>query len=156
MGSRPMYTQSLGIDDHRVSQPQVLRASKPLAHWIRHWVHNLFQTTVLFKATRNIEIAIIFSNTHKIGWSALSLLNKYIIMLYTAITQHHWKATNSRDACSNCACRKAFSLTRRVHHCRRCGDVFCKECVDYERRLNGLAQPDPGGRLYKVKCTIVY
>ena len=34
-------------------------------------------------------------------------------------------------------------------HCR-CGDIFCKECASYQRRLNNLAHPDPNGKLYKV------
>jgi len=32
----------------------------------------------------------------------------------------------------------------------RCGDIFCKECLNYQRRLNQLAHPDPEGRSYKV------
>lgn len=33
------------------------------------------------------------------------------------------------------ACRKEFGLTRRKHHCRRCGDIFCHACSDYSLPL---------------------
>ncbi|XP_073816570.1 RUN and FYVE domain-containing protein 2 isoform X7 [Musca autumnalis] len=29
------------------------------------------------------------------------------------------------------ACRKEFNLTRRKHHCRSCGEIFCKACSDH-------------------------
>lgn len=38
----------------------------------------------------------------------------------------HWVDDSERDACAKC--RAAFSLTKRRHHCRRCGEIFCGEC----------------------------
>ncbi|WAQ97576.1 RUFY2-like protein [Mya arenaria] len=32
---------------------------------------------------------------------------------------------------TNCKqCEKAFSVARRKHHCRNCGEIFCAECSD--------------------------
>lgn len=29
------------------------------------------------------------------------------------------------------ACKKEFNLTRRKHHCRSCGEIFCRTCSDH-------------------------
>ena len=34
--------------------------------------------------------------------------------------------------CSRCAgCEKIFSTTKRKHHCRGCGELFCEECSSF-------------------------
>ncbi|CAC5391286.1 RBSN [Mytilus coruscus] len=72
----------------------------------------------------------------------------------TEITRQHWKIQDGITNCRNKQCMKKFSLIERIHHCRRCGEIFCKECVNYQRRLNKLAHPDPEGKAFKVckKC----
>jgi RUN and FYVE domain-containing protein 1/2 len=36
------------------------------------------------------------------------------------------------QSASNChCCRSAFSLTKRKHHCRSCGEVVCKSCSEH-------------------------
>ncbi|XP_073993149.1 RUN and FYVE domain-containing protein 2-like isoform X2 [Rhodnius prolixus] len=43
-------------------------------------------------------------------------------------TENSWA---SDDAVTNCKiCRREFSLTRRKHHCRNCGAIFCNACSD--------------------------
>ena len=37
-----------------------------------------------------------------------------------------WKDDSEVVACTSCS--QAFSLTNRKHHCRNCGDIFCKDC----------------------------
>jgi len=37
-----------------------------------------------------------------------------------------WKPSESCEACANCG--RGFTLTRRKHHCRTCGNVFCGTC----------------------------
>ncbi|KAL8592497.1 hypothetical protein ACOMHN_021439 [Nucella lapillus] len=71
------------------------------------------------------------------------------------ITHKHWKSSDSILRCANRTCRKQFSLLERHHHCRRCGNVFCTECLKYRRKLNQLANIDPQGRPYKV-CKTCY
>lgn len=33
------------------------------------------------------------------------------------------------------ACKKEFNLTRRKHHCRSCGEIFCRTCSDHSLPL---------------------
>lgn len=42
----------------------------------------------------------------------------------------------------NCAlCEQAFSVTRRKHHCRLCGNVFCQTCSDNKMELASSSKP---------------
>lgn len=45
-------------------------------------------------------------------------------------TRAHWKPDSSRFNCAQCG--KIFNYltgTRRKHHCRACGDIFCGDCL---------------------------
>ena len=56
----------------------------------------------------------------------------------------HWKADSSSQTCTDPSCAKPFNLfSRRKHHCRLCGFLFCQDCLFLERRLNQFAKPDP-------------
>lgn len=49
---------------------------------------------------------------------------------YSGPSRAHWKPDSSRFSCSNCG--RLFNYltdTRRKHHCRSCGDLFCGECL---------------------------
>lgn len=39
------------------------------------------------------------------------------------------------------ACKREFGLTRRKHHCRNCGDIFCHACSDNSMSLPSFAKP---------------
>lgn len=42
----------------------------------------------------------------------------------------------------NCVlCQQTFSVTRRKHHCRLCGNVFCQTCSDNKMELASSAKP---------------
>ncbi|GFN74042.1 selenium-binding protein 1-like protein [Plakobranchus ocellatus] len=71
------------------------------------------------------------------------------------ITRHHWKSSEGRSTCFNRSCRRQFSFIERTHHCRKCGEVFCAQCVAFRRRLNRLAHFDPDGDLEKV-CQVCF
>ncbi|CAG9858385.1 unnamed protein product [Phyllotreta striolata] len=46
------------------------------------------------------------------------------------------------DSTTNCkGCTKEFNLTRRKHHCRNCGDIFCNACSDNTMPLPSSAKP---------------
>lgn len=43
---------------------------------------------------------------------------------------------------TNCRqCEKAFSVSRRKHHCRNCGEIFCNECSENKMPLPSSAKP---------------
>ncbi|XP_044730878.1 RUN and FYVE domain-containing protein 2 isoform X2 [Chrysoperla carnea] len=43
---------------------------------------------------------------------------------------------------TNCkSCKKEFNMTRRKHHCRNCGDIFCNSCSDNTMLLASSAKP---------------
>ncbi|XP_060568791.1 uncharacterized protein LOC132727368 isoform X2 [Ruditapes philippinarum] len=71
-------------------------------------------------------------------------------------TTSHYVPKTARDKCQNRECGQLFSRPhhlRRPHHCRRCGEIFCRPCLQYTRRLNAMAQPDPDGVPCKVCLT---
>ena len=39
-----------------------------------------------------------------------------------------WVNDNDYDKCTNCT--NNFSLFIRKHHCRKCGKIFCKKCLN--------------------------
>lgn len=36
---------------------------------------------------------------------------------------------------TRCACSNEFGLTRRKHHCRACGQIFCSDCTSKKAKL---------------------
>lgn len=39
-----------------------------------------------------------------------------------------WQDDKEAEGCS--ACEKPFSVSRRRHHCRKCGQIFCGQCSE--------------------------
>lgn len=46
-----------------------------------------------------------------------------------------WQDSSSVTACARC--QKKFSMTKRKHHCRECGNVFCSKCTAFQVVVNG-------------------
>nr|XP_014340483.1 PREDICTED: RUN and FYVE domain-containing protein 2-like [Latimeria chalumnae] len=46
-----------------------------------------------------------------------------------------------KDATHCKLCEKEFSLSRRKHHCRNCGEIFCNACSDNELPLPSSPKP---------------
>lgn len=40
-----------------------------------------------------------------------------------------WMPDNQAKECP--FCRRSFTLTRRRHHCRLCGDIMCDKCSQF-------------------------
>lgn len=54
---------------------------------------------------------------------------------------------------SNCkGCEKEFSITRRKHHCRNCGAIFCSSCSEHTAVLPG---GEAGGKPVRV-CDVCW
>ena len=52
--------------------------------------------------------------------------------------------------CHNLSCRKHFGFVDRKHHCRRCGNIFCSNCLSFEVKLSKEAELDVCGITCKV------
>ncbi|XP_060076740.1 RUN and FYVE domain-containing protein 2-like [Ylistrum balloti] len=50
-----------------------------------------------------------------------------------------WMSDKDASQCSSC--NKEFSIARRKHHCRNCGEIFCNECSDNKMPLPSSAKP---------------
>jgi len=58
----------------------------------------------------------------------------------------HWVNARSVAVCDRAACRRAFTLNERRHHCRVCGRVFCDACSPKDLNLTYfLTDPDASG-----------
>lgn len=56
-----------------------------------------------------------------------------------ALREAHWADDSDAKTCKQC--QKLFSVARRKHHCRNCGDIFCGECSDNKLPLPSSAKP---------------
>lgn len=65
-------------------------------------------------------------------------------------TRHHWKADIYASICDGPTCQKGFGLFERRHHCRRCGNIFCKEHSRLQIPLDQNADFHPRGMM--VRC----
>eukprot|EP00466_Bigelowiella_natans_P019707 jgi/Bigna1/44123/e_gw1.89.68.1 len=54
-------------------------------------------------------------------------------------TKDQWVPDYKRSACWKC--RKPFTVFRRRHHCRLCGEIFCDSCSNDRVVIN---KSDPG------------
>ncbi|XP_062617135.1 RUN and FYVE domain-containing protein 2-like isoform X1 [Saccostrea cucullata] len=56
-----------------------------------------------------------------------------------AVKEAQWISDKEATNCKGCS--KEFSISRRRHHCRNCGDIFCNECSDNKMPLPSSAKP---------------
>lgn len=49
-----------------------------------------------------------------------------------------WVEDSECTACSGCS--KLFGVTRRKHHCRECGNIFCSKCSRYQVVVAGYVR----------------
>ncbi|XP_068129038.1 RUN and FYVE domain-containing protein 1-like [Hyperolius riggenbachi] len=56
-----------------------------------------------------------------------------------ALKGHSWLKDDEASGCKQC--NKEFSISRRKHHCRNCGDIFCNTCSSNELSLPSYPKP---------------
>ncbi|XP_063784390.1 RUN and FYVE domain-containing protein 1-like [Pseudophryne corroboree] len=56
-----------------------------------------------------------------------------------ALKGHSWLKDDEARGCKQC--NKEFSISRRKHHCRNCGDIFCNTCSSNELSLPSYPKP---------------
>ena len=64
-------------------------------------------------------------------------------------TRHHWKADSYASLCDGPTCQKTFGLFERRHHCRHCGNIFCKEHSSLHIPLDQNADFHPRGHIVR-------
>lgn len=56
-----------------------------------------------------------------------------------ALKGHAWLKDDEATQCKQC--QKEFSISRRKHHCRNCGDIYCSSCSGNELALPSYPRP---------------
>ncbi|XP_035524980.1 RUN and FYVE domain-containing protein 1 isoform X1 [Morone saxatilis] len=56
-----------------------------------------------------------------------------------ALKGHAWLKDDEATQCKQCL--KEFSIARRKHHCRNCGDIYCNNCSSNELALPSYPRP---------------
>ncbi|TRY90079.1 hypothetical protein DNTS_031585 [Danionella cerebrum] len=56
-----------------------------------------------------------------------------------ALKGHAWLKDDEATQCKQC--QKEFSISRRKHHCRNCGDIYCNSCSSNELALPSYPKP---------------
>jgi len=46
-----------------------------------------------------------------------------------------------KDANNCTSCNKKFSVTKRKHHCRKCGKIYCNVCTKKRHTIDGYTKP---------------
>ncbi len=52
----------------------------------------------------------------------------------TSMVPAEWENDKEIKACGNC--EKLFGMTRRKHHCRCCGRIYCNECSPHKDEVS--------------------
>uniref|UniRef100_A0A8C7LH05 RUN and FYVE domain containing 2 n=1 Tax=Oncorhynchus kisutch TaxID=8019 RepID=A0A8C7LH05_ONCKI len=68
-------------------------------------------------------------------------LSEYFRLSYNQIFQGGQIWLKDKDANICKLCEKEFSISRRKHHCRNCGEIFCNACSDNELPLPASPKP---------------
>uniref|UniRef100_A0A1A7WS24 RUN and FYVE domain containing 1 n=1 Tax=Iconisemion striatum TaxID=60296 RepID=A0A1A7WS24_9TELE len=56
-----------------------------------------------------------------------------------ALKGHAWLKDDEATQCKQC--QREFSISRRKHHCRNCGDIYCNSCSSNELSLPSYPRP---------------
>nr|XP_018670631.2 zinc finger (FYVE)-7 isoform X2 [Ciona intestinalis] len=59
--------------------------------------------------------------------------------VHKTMTSSQWESDRQVTSCTQC--EKAFNLSRRKHHCRNCGLIYCNTCSDNTMPLASSAKP---------------
>ena len=70
------------------------------------------------------------------------------------LRRNHFLPLDAASKCTDKSCRRRFRFGDRRRNCRMCGEVFCRKCTKFMRKLSLHADPDPLGTFRNVceKC----
>ena len=84
----------------------------------------------------------------KVHFLTFAFLLKYVLLLYflphtivELAKQSGRKWADDSEATSCITCKMQFSMTNRKHHCRNCGQIFCKDCSTKKAQMEGFKNP---------------
>ena len=64
-----------------------------------------------------------------------------------------WKDDSEVVSCTSCS--QTFSLTNRKHHCRNCGDIFCKDCSSKQVSTLSILSTDHDHNLHVWRFVVM-
>ena len=111
-------------------------------------------------ATSSLSFASIGAKFQKRGKSrsvssqGLQNAEEYLQPRAETLRRSHYCPMDSAAKCSSKTCRKRFGWRDRKRNCCMCGEVFCRKCTKFQRKLSPNAEPDPLGTCRNVceKC----
>ena len=89
-----------------------------------------------------------------ISTQAVDISDNYARSRAKTLRRNHYKPIPNAAKCASFTCRRRFGLGVRKRNCCRCGEVFCRNCTKFQRKLSQNAEPDPLGSAHPVceKC----
>ncbi|XP_028408574.1 RUN and FYVE domain-containing protein 2-like [Dendronephthya gigantea] len=93
--------------------------------------HNELKKSYLEQETALVEMGNTLSSSHL----------KVVEMKEAHQNMKEMKWTDDKDTAYCQFCKQAFSISRRKHHCRNCGGIFCNSCSDNAMPLPSSAKP---------------
>jgi hypothetical protein len=86
---------------------------------------------------KEIELpSSLYFNGERNYWKYLYLVQPYIKNYYKFKKMAKWEDDATALVC--CRCKNPFSMLRRKHHCRSCGQIFCDPCTQSKTSLPNM------------------
>uniref|UniRef100_A0A8C2ZNL2 RUN and FYVE domain containing 2 n=1 Tax=Cyclopterus lumpus TaxID=8103 RepID=A0A8C2ZNL2_CYCLU len=90
----------------------------------------------------NIQLKMICEDQEQALEELGSKLSEYVCFSYCVVLLQGGQVWLKDKEASHCKlCEKEFSISRRKHHCRNCGEIFCNSCSDNELPLPASPKP---------------
>ncbi|KAJ1475740.1 hypothetical protein T484DRAFT_1827351 [Baffinella frigidus] len=145
------YTQNNGWFSERGSAAWIEASSGNVRDWTEELVRERRSCQAETRRKERLDKNAPFSST----WKAAIALKLAKDLLDVAKGRRreldprgktHWVNARSVAVCDRTACRRAFTLNERRHHCRVCGKVYCDACSPKDLNLTYfLTDPDASG-----------
>jgi len=88
--------------------------------------HNNFEVADLL-INRGAKINSIFNGSTLVEWALVNgNANFASFLTKRGARNNKWVPDNEVSNC--CCCKSKFTIFRRKHHCRRCGNIMCGDC----------------------------